>query len=88
MIQQCAERAHVPLPLSLLLLEENLLKLRCYPPPVEVLILALSPEEVPNLLEWPIFVVVARFFLPCVKRSQSSRYLGDAVATTKQENYD
>ena len=59
MIQRCAELARVPLPLSLLLIGEDLLKFYCYLPPAEGLILNLYPEEVPILLEWPCFVVVA-----------------------------
>ena len=59
MTQRCAERARAPLPWSLLLLEEDLLKFCCYLPPEEDLILPFSPEEFPILLDWPCFVVFA-----------------------------
>ena len=63
MIQRCSERARVPLSLSLLLLDEELWKFCFHLPPSEGLILHLSPEEAPILLEWPCFVVVARRFV-------------------------
>ena len=49
MIQQCVEWARLPLTLSLLILEEDLLKFCCYLPLAECLILYLSPEEFPIL---------------------------------------
>ena len=63
MIQRCAERARVPMTLSLLLHDEDFWKFCWYMPPAEGLILYLSLEEVSILLERACFAVVARHFV-------------------------